>query len=49
MSNTLAPDDVSHYYQRRAELSTLPFWRREEFAEPTGPDTRATLTSGQGG
>ena len=38
MSNTLAPDDVSHYYQRLAELSTLPFWQREEFAEPTGPE-----------
>jgi gentisate 1,2-dioxygenase len=38
MSNTLAPDDVSHYYQRLAELSTLPFWQREEFTEPTGPE-----------
>ena len=26
MSHTVAPADVSHYYQRLAELSTLPFW-----------------------
>ena len=38
MSQTLAPADVSHYYQRLAELSTLPFWQREEFTEPTGPE-----------
>ena len=38
MSHTLAPADVTHYYQRLAELSTLPFWQREEFAEPTGPE-----------
>jgi gentisate 1,2-dioxygenase len=38
MSHTLAPADVSHYYQRLAELSTLPFWQREEFTEPTGPE-----------
>ena len=34
MSHTLAPADVSHYYQRLAELSTVPFWQREEFTEP---------------
>src|SRR6516164_3339233 len=38
MSHTLAPADVSHYYRRLAELSTLPFWQREEFTEPTGPE-----------
>src|SRR6185437_3471125 len=38
MSHTLAPADVSRYYQRLAELSTLPFWQREEFTEPTGPE-----------
>ena len=38
MSHTLAPADVTHYYQRLAELSTLPFWQREEFAEPAGPE-----------
>ena len=38
MSQTLAPADVSHYYQRLAELSTLPFWQREEFTEPARPE-----------
>jgi gentisate 1,2-dioxygenase len=38
MSHALAPADVSHYYQRLAELSTLPFWQREEFTEPAGPE-----------
>src|SRR4029077_17881323 len=38
MSHTLTPADVSHYYQRLAELSTLPFWQREEFTEPAGPE-----------
>src|SRR5580700_9166893 len=38
MSHTVAPADVSHYYQRLAELSTLPFWQREEFTEPAGPE-----------
>ncbi len=38
MSRTLAPADVSHYYQRLAELSTLPSWQREEFTEPAGPE-----------
>ena len=38
MSHTLAPADVSQYYQRLAELSTLPFWQREEFTEPAGPE-----------
>ena len=45
MSHTLAPADVSHYYQRLAELSTLPFWQREEFTEPAGPSAG---TSGTG-
>ena len=26
MGHTLVPADASHYYQRLAELSTLPFW-----------------------
>src|SRR4029077_19762300 len=38
MSHTLTPADVSHYYQRLAELSTLPFWQREEFTEPAGAE-----------
>ncbi len=38
MSQTLAPADVSHYYQRLAELSTLPFWRLAEITEPSGPE-----------
>ena len=38
MGHTLSPADVSHYYQRLAELSTVPFWRREEFTEPAGPE-----------
>ena len=38
MSHTLAPADASHYYQRLAELSTLPFWQREESTEPAGPE-----------
>jgi gentisate 1,2-dioxygenase len=38
MSHTLALADASHYYQRLAELSTLPFWRREESTEPAGPE-----------
>ena len=38
MNHTLARADVSHYYQRLAELSTLPFWQREEFTEPAGPE-----------
>jgi hypothetical protein len=38
MSQTLAPADVSHYYQRLADLSTLPFWQRTEITEPTGPE-----------
>ena len=43
MSHTLAPADVSHYYQRLAELSTLPFWQREEFTEPGRARARARL------
>ena len=38
MSQALAPADVSHYYQRLAELSTLPFWQRPEITEPSGPE-----------
>ena len=38
MSQTLALADVSHYYQRLAELSTLPFWQRAEITEPSGPE-----------
>lgn len=38
MSQTLAPADVCHYYQRLADLSTLPFWQRTEITEPTGPE-----------
>ena len=38
MSQTLAPADVSHYYQRLADLSTLPFWQLTEITEPTGPE-----------
>jgi hypothetical protein len=45
MSHALAPADSSHYYQRLAELSTLPFWQREEFTEPAGPSAG---TSGTG-
>jgi hypothetical protein len=37
MSQTLAPADVAHYYQRLAELSTLPFWQLPEITEPSGP------------
>ena len=38
MSQTLALADVSHYYQRLAELSTLPFWQLPEITEPAGPE-----------
>ena len=38
MSQALAPADIPHYYQRLAELSTLPFWRRPEISEPSGPE-----------
>jgi gentisate 1,2-dioxygenase len=38
MSQTLAPADVSHYYQRLADLSTLPFWQLPDITEPTGPE-----------
>ena len=38
MSQTLAPADVSHYYQRLADLSTLPFWQLTEITEPSGPE-----------
>jgi gentisate 1,2-dioxygenase len=38
MSQTIAPADVSNYYQRLADLSTLPFWQRPEMTEPSGPE-----------
>jgi gentisate 1,2-dioxygenase len=38
MSQTLAPAGVAHYYQRLAELSTLPFWQLPDFGEPSGPE-----------
>lgn len=38
MSETLTPADVSHYYQRLEDLSTLPFWRLPEMTEPSGPE-----------
>lgn len=38
MTQTLAPADVSHYYQRLADLSTLPFWQLPDMTEPSGPE-----------
>jgi gentisate 1,2-dioxygenase len=38
MSQTLAPAGAAHYYQRLAELSTLPFWQLPDFGEPSGPE-----------
>jgi gentisate 1,2-dioxygenase len=38
MTQTLAPADVSHYYQRLAELSTLPFWQLPDITDPAGPE-----------
>jgi gentisate 1,2-dioxygenase len=38
MTQALAPAGVSHYYQRLAELSTLPFWQLPDFGEPSGPE-----------
>ena len=32
------PVGVAHYYQRLAELSTLPFWQLPDFGEPSGPE-----------
>jgi hypothetical protein len=54
MSHTLAPADASHYYQRLAELSTVPLWQGEKFTEPAGPEripawTWHQLTAGEGG
>ena len=37
MTQALAPADVSHYYQRLAELSTLPFWQLPDITEPSRP------------
>jgi gentisate 1,2-dioxygenase len=38
MSQTLTPADVSHYYQRLTDLSTLPFWQLPDFTTPAGPE-----------
>jgi gentisate 1,2-dioxygenase len=38
MSQTLTPVDIAHYYQRLADLSTLPFWQLPEITEPSGPE-----------
>src|SRR5260370_33049627 len=38
MTDTLTPADISHYYQRLAKLSTLPFWQLPEITEPAGPE-----------
>jgi len=38
MTQTLTPADVAHYYQRLAELSTLPFWQLPDITEPAGPE-----------
>jgi gentisate 1,2-dioxygenase len=38
MTQTLTPADVSHYYQRLAELSTLPFWQLPDITDPAGPE-----------
>jgi len=38
MTSTLAPADISDYYQRLAELSTPPFWQAPEITEPAGPE-----------
>jgi gentisate 1,2-dioxygenase len=38
MTQTLTPADVSHYYKRLAELSTLPFWQLPDIADPDGPE-----------
>jgi gentisate 1,2-dioxygenase len=38
MIQTLAPADVSHYYQRLTELSTLPFWQLPDITDPAGPE-----------
>lgn len=38
MSQTLTPADVSHYYQRLTDLSTLPFWQLPDLTAPAGPE-----------
>jgi gentisate 1,2-dioxygenase len=38
MTRALAPAGVSQYYQRLAELSTLPFWQLPDFGQPSGPE-----------
>lgn len=38
MSQTLTPADVSHYYQRLTDLSTVPFWQLPDITEPAGPE-----------
>ena len=37
MTQAFAPADVSHYYRRLAELSTLPFWQLPDLTEPSRP------------
>ena len=38
MTQNPSPADIFHYYQRLAELFTLPFWQLPEITEPTGPE-----------
>src|ERR1700750_2819611 len=38
MNQTLAPADVSHYYQRLADPPTRPCWRLPEITEPAGSE-----------
>jgi Cupin domain len=37
MTQTLTRAAVLHYYQRLAELSTLPFWQVPDITDPAGP------------
>jgi gentisate 1,2-dioxygenase len=38
MTQTLTRAAVLHYYQRLAELSTLPFWQAPDITGPAGPE-----------
>lgn len=38
MTQTLTRAAVLHYYQRLAELSTLPFWQVPDITDPAGPE-----------
>jgi len=38
MNYTLASAGTDHYYQRLAELSTLPFWQLPGITERAGPE-----------